>query len=223
MLKINTYPKALAAFILLLIVFCFILSGCKVSEKTTTKSEVNKDSLAVVEAEKRLAEMEKQRDFYESKLREAEYLQANFKECPPVINADSLRIAMTASGCDSNDIASLRSELRRSQSKYQRLADGTVIIEGNLASVTEMNTKQQDSIREISQEKLKLVDSLTKTKTEFSEYKKNQSKEVVKKPAAIWYHILFIAGLISGAFLWDRFGAKIKGSPLFKMFTKKSR
>jgi len=217
MLKINTYPKALVALVLTLLIFSIILSGCKTTEKTVTKSEVNKDSLAVVEATKRLADMQKQRDFYESKLRESEYLQANFKECPPVINADSLRMALTASGCDSNDIASLRKELNRAQSKYQRLADGSVIIEGNLQSVTELNTKQQDSIREISKERTLLMDSLTKTQTEFSEYKKNQNKEVVRKPVFMWYWILFIAGLIAGAFLWDRFGVKIKAIKLFRI------
>lgn len=206
-------------YLILFVAIISLLTGC-IGSKHTTKSEVNKDSVATVEALKRLADMEKQRDYFESKLRESEYLQANFKECPPVINADSLRIALTAAGCDSNDIASLRRELTRTQSKYQRLADGSVIIEGNLQSVTELNAKQQDSIREISRERTILMDSLTKTQTEFSEYKKNQSKEVVRKPAAFWYWILFIAGLVAGAFIWDRFGAKIKGSQLFKLLKK---
>ena len=210
MLKINTYPKAVVAFLITLILFSIILSGCKTVEKTVDREKEIRDSLAVVDAESRLAEMTKQRNHFESKLRESEYLQANFRECPPVINADSLRIALTASGCDSSDIASLRDELRRTKSRYQRLADGSVVIEGNLQSVTELNTKQQDSIRDISSEKIKLAEELKRTQTEFSAYKESVKKEVVKKPATFWYWILFFAGLIAGAFLWDKLGAKVK-------------
>ena len=209
-MRLNTFPKWFAFFIILLTAVSYFLSGCKTVEKTVDREKEIRDSLAVVDAESRLAEMTKQRNHFESKLRESEYLQANFKECPPVINADSLRIALTSSGCDSSDIASLRDELRRTKSRYQRLADGSVVIEGNLQSVTELNTKQQDSIRDISSEKIKLAEELKRTQTEFSAFKESVKKEVVKKPATFWYWVLFFAGMIAGAFLWDNLGAKVK-------------
>lgn len=210
MIKINTYPKAIMVFLITLILFSIIMAGCKTTEKTVDRSKEIRDSVAHVEAMKRLVDMQKQRDYYESKLREMEYLQADFKECPPVINADSLRMVLTASGCDSNDIASLRKELNRSQARYQRLADGSVIIEGNLASVTDLKNKQSDTIKEITADRLRIADELTTTKTELSVLKKNLSKEVVRKPATFLYWIVFFTGLIAGAFLWDRFGAKLK-------------
>lgn len=210
MIKLDTYPKWLAVLIATLLLFSVLLSACKTTEKTVAKKEINRDSVATAEALKRLADMEKQRDHFESRLKEMEYLQANFQECPPVVNMDSLREVLTASGCDSNDIESLRRELNRSQARYQRLADGSVIIEGNLASVTAAKSKQEDSLREITKENIRLMDSISRVNVRLTEATKETHKEVTRKPVATWYALFFVIGMIVGGLIWDKWGAKIK-------------
>jgi predicted nuclease with TOPRIM domain len=216
MLKINTYPKAVAAFVVTLIILTLILSGCRTTQKTVTKSETNKDSMALVEANKRLEKMAKERERLESKLSQWEQTRVDFQPCPPPVNLDSLREVLTDSGCDPNDIESLRKELTRTQSKYQRLADGSLIIEGNLASVTEAKEKQEDTLRDIQKENSELLDSINRVNTKLTEAKKEASKEVTRKPPYDWYLLFFVIGVAVGMWVWNKWGEKIKRINPFK-------
>jgi multidrug resistance efflux pump len=208
-------PRYIAILILLFAAALVIFSSCKTVEKTTTKSETNKDSLAVVEATKRLADMQKERDHYESKLKEMEYLQATFKECPPRIDVDSLRSVLKETGCDPATVTALINELDQTKAEYERLADGTVRIKGNLASITAAKSKQEDSLREITKENARLLEELQKSQTNVKTEIKTVEKEVTRKPVATWYLLFFVIGAVVGGWVWDRWGAKIKTIKIF--------
>lgn len=209
-------PRHIAILLILFTALLVFLSSCRTTQKTVTKSETNKDSMALVEANKRLEKMAKERERLESKLSQWEQTKVDFQPCPPPVNLDSLREVLTTSGCDPNDIESLRKELTRTQSKYQRLADGSLIIEGNLASVTEAKEKLEDTTKDLIKENSELVDSLNSAYTQLTEEKKEASKDLTRKLPYDWYLLFFVIGVAAGMWVWNKWGAKIKAIKFFK-------
>lgn len=177
--------------LILLSIFLSLLTGC-VGSKHTAKQSVNKDSLAVVQIKSDLAEVQKERDFFQRKVEELEYLAITFAECPPAINADSL----LKYGCDTSYVDRLKNELDKTQATVERMADGSLKVQGQLKSVTLSKKRIEDSLHARDAEIIRLKSELTIAKTQVKTEIKTVEKEIEKRGAKwLW----FIFGLTVGA------------------------
>jgi len=183
-------PWIIAAAFLLTLVTLGLLTSCGVQKHIATTTE-NRDSVALVAAKADLAEVIKERDHYQKKVEELEYLAITFAECPPAINADSL----LKYGCDTGYVAGLRSKLDSTQSSFERLADGTVKVQGRIASITLSKQRIEDSLHDANKEVIRLKSELAVAKSQVKTEIKTVEKEVKRGwPWWIW----FVIGLISG-------------------------
>lgn len=181
-----------------LIIFALLLAaGCGSQKHITTTTE-NRDSLALMAAKAELAEAIKEREHFRKKVEELEYLAITFAECPPAVNIDSLKAALAASGCRPEDIAALQEKLTTVQSKFERAADGSVKVQGRLASITLSKQRIEDSLHERNAEIVRLKSELAVAKSQVRTEIKTVEKEVKRGwPWWIW----FILGMISGVAL----------------------
>ena len=144
-------------------------------------------------AKTQLAEVIKERDHFQKKVEELEYLAITFAECPPAVNADSL----LKYGCDTGYVAGLRSKLDSTQSKFERAADGSVKVEGRLASITLSKQRIEDSLHERNAEVIRLKTELAVAKSQVRTEIKTVEKEVKRGwPWWIWFTIGLIGGIV---------------------------
>jgi len=186
-------PWIIAAAFLLTLIMLGTLTGCGVQKHTITTTE-NRDSVVLMLTQKALAEVIKDRDHYRKKVEELEYLAITFAECPPAVNTDSL----LKYGCDTGYVAGLRSKLDSAQSSFERLADGTVKVQGRIASITLSKQRIEDSLHERNAEVIRLKSELAVAKSQVKTEIKTVEKEV-KRGWAWWKW--FVIGLISGIVL----------------------
>lgn len=174
-----------------------LLTSCRVQKQSSTRTE-NRDSLALVVAKAQLAEVIKERDHFQKKVEELEYLAITFAECPPAVNLDSLKTALAASGCRPEDIAALQAKLEAAQSRFEQAADGSVKVEGRLKSVILSRQKIEDSLHERNAEVIRLKSELAVAKSQV----KTEIREVIKDVKRGWpWWIWFTIGLVSGIVL----------------------
>lgn len=179
-------------YLILFTASLFLLTSCRVQKQSSTRTE-NRDSLALVAAKTQLAEVIKERDYFQKKVEELEYLAITFTECPPTVNADSL----LKYGCDTGYVAGLRSKLDSTQSKFERAADGSVKVEGRLASITLSKQRIEDSLHETNKEVIRLKSELAIAKSQVRTEIKEVTKEVKRGwPWWIWFTIGLIGGIV---------------------------
>lgn len=181
-----------------LIIFALLLAaGCGSQKHITTTTE-NRDSLALVLAKKQMIELIRERDHFQKRLEELEYLAITFTECPPPINADSL----LKHGCDTGYVAGLRSKLDSTQSSFERLADGSVKVQGRIASITLSKQRIEDSLHERNAEVVRLKSELAIAKSQVKTEIKTVEKEVKRGwPWWAWFAIGLISGIVLLAIL----------------------
>lgn len=190
-------PWIIAVAFLLTLVTLGLLTSCGVQKHSTAKTE-NRDSVALVAAKAHLAEVIKERDHFQKKVEELEYLAITFAECPPAVNIDSLKAALTASGCRPEDIAALQEKLTVVQSKFEKAADGSVKVQGRLASITLSKQRIEDSLHDANKKIIRLKSELTVAKSQVKTEIRTVEKEV--KRGWVWWK-WFALGLISGVVL----------------------
>lgn len=200
-------PWIIAVAFLLTLVTLGLLTSCRVQKQSSTRTE-NRDSLALVAAKAELAEVIKERDHFQKKVEELEYLAITFAECPPAVNIDSLKAALSASGCRPEDIAALQEKLTAVQSKFEKAADGSVKVQGRLASITVSKQRIEDSLHERNAEIIRLKSELAVAKSQVRTEIKTVEKEVNRGwPWWIWFTIGLVSGVVLTAlvvrWLWS--------------------
>lgn len=187
-----------AAFLLTLVTLGILTGGCKV-QKHVTRTTENRDSVSLMLTQKALTEVIQERDHYRKRLEELEYLAITFAECPPAINADSL----LKYGCDTGYVAGLRSKLDSAQSSFERLADGSIKVQGRIASITLSKQRIEDSLHDANKEVIRLKSELAVAKSQVKAEIKTAEKEVKRTPAwPFWLMLLvFLVGIRAGWYL----------------------
>lgn len=168
-----------------------LLTACPSSRHaTTTTSATTVDSTAYYRQQ--IATLTLERDQFERRVDELEYLALTFVDCPDL---DSLRAAVLASGC--RNIDSVLRVLDSYRSEVKRYADGSLEIRGQLARVVQSKSKVEEESRLKDKKIAELRDSMAAKKVEVVE--KWREREVEK--TSLWWVWLLPVCVALGAWL----------------------
>lgn len=120
------------------------------STKDVYKETTDKDSTAFQQLQKENSELRTEVSTLRTKIAELEYLGVTFQNCPSLPNIDSLKAVLKASGCRESTVDSVLSLYKQSQSEVEILADGTMRLKGNIASLTRTKQKLEEQVQEKS-------------------------------------------------------------------------
>lgn len=183
--------------ILFLLTTIILLASCGGS-KNISSTRDNRDSLALVEKDRKLAEMTRELEDLRAILREHEYTDVLFE---PAINFDSLRAVLIEANCSQKSIDEIKAALEAARATIKRMADGTVEITGQIRSLKHTSDKQQEIISSQARTIERLENELTQAKTNVKTETVEKIREIKRVPWWIWLAI-FGGFCLGGIITW---------------------
>lgn len=187
--------KILSLFVLT-VMLILLIAGCN-SGKEVSKSTRTVDSTAITELRKQLLTVTAERDNFQKRVEELEYLEMTFVPCPPALDVDSLRAVLIAANCSPKVVDSLMGTLNQANTIIKKLADGTLIIEGKVAKLSQSKQRLEQVLAEKDKRILALSDSLSKAEAKVV-IREVEREKVVKRFPWWWVVLAFAAGAAAG-------------------------
>lgn len=202
--------------VVVIAVLLFFAFGCN-TQKHITNRQVNTDSASLQEALTMIEQLTKENEHYQQRVHELENLEITFTEPPPCpqINTDSLRVALLSSGCKQSTVDSavaayndVSKRYRAAQSTIKKMADGSLVIKGNIASLSQSNQKLQETIRDREKTINFITEEYNRVQTELQKSQSEKVKQVKRSIlSGVGFWIIFlVVGFALGFYVCLKLG-----------------
>lgn len=193
--------------LVVILIILLLAFGCE-SQKHINKSEVNTDSIALSNANKKIQELTNEYSNSQQRIRELEHLEVTFTQPPPcpTVDVDSLKLALLASGCRQETVDSAIAAYNEVSKRYKdaeatirKMADGSLTITGRIATLKQSKERLEETLRQSQH----MVQFLTEENQQLQvELRKKQEVKVkdVKRSFLTQWWLMLIVGIIIGAF-----------------------
>lgn len=202
--------------VIVIIVLLLLAFGCN-TQKHINNRQVNTDSASLQEALTMIEQLTKENEHYQQRVHELENLEVTFTEPPPCpqLNTDSLRVALMSSGCKQATVDSaiaafidVSKKYKAAQATIKKMADGSLQIKGNIASLSQSNQKLMETIRDREKTINFITEEYNRVQTELQKSQSEKVKEVkrsILSGAGFWI-IFFIVGFGLGFYVCLKLG-----------------